>query len=38
MIMFAEITSTSDAVVRIAWTMGAVFMISIAVAWLTRRR
>lgn len=38
MIMFTEITSTSDAVVRIAWTMGAVFVISIAFAWMTRRR
>ena len=36
--MFAEITSTSDAVLRIATIMFAVFAVAIAFAWLTRKK
>lgn len=38
MIMFAEIVSTEDAVIRIAVVMFAVFAIAVAFAWLTRKR
>lgn len=34
--MFAEITSTSDAVARIAWTMLTVFAVGMLVAWMRR--
>jgi len=36
--MFAEIVSTSDAVMRIAVTMCIVFVVSIAFAWMTQKR